>query len=460
MIDLKYQSGFGNEFASEALPGALPQGQNSPQQCAWGLYAEQWNGSAFAAPRAANRRTWVYRIRPSAVCPAFVQRDAGLWLTAPLAGGWSPNPLRWSPFAVSDAPVDFVDGMATLAANGDPVMQAGIAIHVYRANRSMTDRVFFDADGELLVVPQSGRLRVVTELGVLEVAPLEVLLIPRGLRFRVELPDGVSRGHVCENYGASLRLPDLGLIGANGLANARDFLAPVAAFEDRDDPVELLGKAGGRLWVTRLGHSPFDVVAWHGNLAPCKYDLTRFVTLFTVSVDHTDPSIYTALTSPSDLAGTSNLDFVVIPPRWLVAEHTFRPPYFHRNVMSEFLGLLSGEHDAKSAGLAEGATLATAAGSAATGPASAQGTGTDTHAFVPGSASLHNSGVPHGPDAAAYRRASTEALVPQKTAGSYAFMFETRYPLVPSAFALAAPERHVDYPSVWADIDKQFNGRP
>jgi homogentisate 1,2-dioxygenase len=439
-----YQSGFGNEFASEALPGALPVGQNSPQRCAYGLYAEQWNGTGFAAPRASNRRTWVYRIRPSAVCPPFVEREAGLLRTAPLAGGWSPNPMRWSPFAIGDAPVDFVEGLATLAANGDPVMQAGIAIHLYRANRSMVDRVFFDADGELLVVPQQGRLRIVTELGVLEVGPREIALLPRGLRFRVELPEGASRGHVCENYGAPLRLPDLGLVGANGLANPRDFLAPVAAFEDRQAPVELLGKAGGKLWSGTLAHSPFDVVAWHGNLVPCQYDLTRFVTLFTVSVDHPDPSIYTALSSPSEVAGAANLDFVVIPPRWLVAEHTFRPPYFHRNVMSEFLGLISGEHDAKSA-----------RGAAAGDPAAV-----DPHAFVPGSASLHNSGVPHGPDAASYRRASTEALGPQKTAGSYAFMFETRYPLVPTPFALEAPERHIDYQAVWQGLDSAFTGRP
>ncbi len=427
---LRYQSGFANEFASEALPGALPKGQNSPQRAPYGLYAEVLSGTSFTAPRAANRRTWMYRIRPAVVCGPFRMVDCGRIRTAPLAQRWQPNALRWSPFEIPQEPGDFVQGLATLAANGDPALQAGMAVHVYLANRSMVDRVFFDAEGELLVVPQAGRLRVITELGILDVEPREVLLIPRGLRFRVELPDGSARGYVCENYGASFRLPELGPIGASGLANPRDFLAPVAAFEDSGDACEVLGKAGGALWAARMDHSPFDVVAWHGNCAPCKYDLANFMTIASVSFDHPDPSIYTVLTSLSDTPGTANVDFVALAPRWMVAEHTFRPPYFHRNVMAEFMGLICGAHESKAGG------------------------------FLPGGASLHNSGVAHGPDAATAERASSAPLAPQKFDDSYAFMFETRYPLRLTEYAEQCGELQADYLECWQGLRKRFTGAP
>ncbi len=425
-----YQSGFGNEFASEALPGALPRGQSSPQRPAYGLYAEALSGTSFTAPRATNRRTWVYRMRPSTSGGLFRKCGNGLIRTAPLASDWSPNPLRWSPFPIPDAPTDFVGGMATLCANGDPENQSGVAIHIYRASRSMGERVFTNSDGEMLIVPQQGRLHVVTELGILEVEPREILLIPRGLRFRVDLPDGTARGYVCENYGAPLRLPELGPIGSNGLANARDFLFPVAAYEDRDARCELVCKAGGNLWAAELDHTPFDVVAWYGNLSPCKYDLANFMTIGSVSVDHPDPSIYTVLSSPSDTPGTANMDFVGLAPRWLVAEHTFRPPFFHRNVMSEFMGLILGAHEAKAGG------------------------------FVPGGASLHNACVAHGPDASTFERASSVELAPQKFTDSYAFMFETRYPLRPTEFAAGAAELQQDYHECWQGLKKHFTGRP
>ena len=207
-------------------------------------------------------------------------------------------------------------------------------------------------------------------------------MIPRGIKFRVDLPDGASRGYICESYGAPFRLPELGAIGANGLANARDFLAPVAAFEDLDADCRIVAKFLGKLWVAEIDHSPLDVVAWHGNYAPYKYDLARFNCINTVSFDHPDPSIYTVLTSPS------GVDFAIFPPRWLVAEHTFRPPWFHRNLMNEFMGLIFGKYDAKAEG------------------------------FLPGGASLHNCMSGHGPDAETYERASTrrtEAAVSGRT---------------------------------------------
>jgi homogentisate 1,2-dioxygenase len=426
-----YQSGFGNHFSTEALPGALPQGRNSPQRAPYGLYAELLSGSAFTAPRAENRRTWVYRIRPSASHGPFTRIDNGLIRTGPF-NETEPTPaqLRWNPFALPTRPTDFVEGMLTIAGNGDAGAQAGIGIHVYAANRSMTGRVFCNADGEMLLVPQSGRLRLVTELGALDVAPLEIAVIPRGMRFRVELPEGPARGYICENYGAMLRLPELGPIGSNGLAAARDFLAPMAAYEDRDDPHQIVTKFAGNLWSADIDHSPLDVVAWHGNLVPYKYDLTKFMVIGTVSFDHPDPSIFTVLTSPSATPGTANVDFVIFPPRWMVGENTFRPPWFHRNVMSEYMGLIRGEYDAKAEG------------------------------FVPGGGSLHNSWTAHGPDAETFERASSVELKPYKLEDTMAFMFETRYAVRPTRFAMEAPELQRDYSQCWQGLKKHFTGRP
>ena len=420
-----YLTGFGNEFATEAVPGALPEGQNSPQRAPFGLYAEQLSGSAFTAPRRENKRSWLYRIRPSANHPPYQPHPQGQ-----LRGGpfdevpASPNRLRWNPQPLPAGPTDFVEGLLTYAGNGDPGLGAGISIHLYLANRSMTDKVFWDADGELLILPQAGRLRLVTEMGVLELAPGEVGVVPRGVRFRAELLDGTASGYVCENHGAFFRLPDLGPIGANGLANPRDFLTPVAAYEDVDRPTLVVQKFLGRLWASKFDHSPLDVVAWHGNLAPYKYDLARFNTINTVSFDHPDPSIFTVLTSPSEIPGTANCDFVIFPPRWMVAEHTFRPPWFHRNVMSEFMGLVHGVYDAKAGG------------------------------FAPGGASLHNCMSGHGPDQASYEGAIKADLQPHKIKDTLAFMFESRWVIRPTRFAMETPALQSDYDHCWSGFQK------
>ena len=424
---LKYQSGFGNEYATEAVAGALPQGRNSPQRAPMQLYPELISGTAFTAPRHENRRSWMYRRQPSVVSGRYEAYAQDHWRTgADPHIALAPEPMRWNPFPLTDAGCDFIDGMRTLAANGDAEMQTGIAAHMYLADRSMQRRAFVNADGEMLIVPQQGRLRIVTEMGVLEVAPGEIALLPRGVAFKVELPDGPSRGYVCENYGAQFRLPELGPIGSNGLANARDFQAPVAAFEDTAGAYELVKKFGGRLWRAPMKQSPFNVVAWHGNLAPVKYDTANFMTIGSISFDHPDPSIFTVLTSPSDTPGTANCDFVIFPPRWLVMEDTFRPPWYHRNLMSEFMGLVKGEYDAKPEG------------------------------FKPGGASLHNCMVPHGPDEEAFERASGGELKPQKLDHTLAFMFESRYRFIPTAFALNSPQLDHRYADCWAGLKDQF----
>ena len=423
---LQYQSGFGNHFVSEALPGALPEGRNSPQRCAYGLYAEQLSGTAFTAPRQANRHSWLYRIRPAVAHGEFEPASAGARLSHRFEAA-PPNPLRWDALPIPSTPTDFVAGLVTAGGNGSPDQHWGCAIHWYVANRSMQERFVYDADGELLIVPQLGRLRLATELGVLEIEPQEIAVVPRGLRFSVELLDGRARGYVCENFGAPLRLPDLGPIGSNGLANPRDFLTPVARYEDRAGHFELLAKFGGQWWTAPIDHSPLDVVAWHGNYVPCKYDLRRFNTLGSVSYDHPDPSIFLVLQSISDTPGVDNVDFVVFPPRWLVMEDTFRPPWYHRNVASEFMGLIEGVYDAKAEG------------------------------FVPGGASLHNCMCGHGPDAATFERASeADTSRPQRLSNTMAFMFETRAPIGPTRCALELPQLQRDYARCWDGLPKRF----
>ena len=424
---LKYQSGFGNEHSTEALPGALPSHQNSPQRAPLGLFAEQISGTPFTAPRHSNRRTWFYRIRPSAMQRPFQRIDNRLWRGTPFNETEpTPNRLRWNPQPFPAAPTDFIDGMLTMGGGGDLSMGNGYAIHIYAANRDMTDRCFYNADGEMLIVPQQGRLDLFTEMGRLEVAPGEIAVIPRGVKFRASLPDGQARGYVCENYGALLRLPDLGPIGANGLANPRDFLSPVAAFEERSVKTEVVAKFQGNLWATQADHSPLDVVAWHGNYAPYKYDTAHFMVINTVSYDHADPSIFTVLTSPTDTAGTANIDFVIFPPRWVVAERSFRPPWFHRNYMNEFMGLVHGVYDAKAEG------------------------------FLPGGGSLHNCMSAHGPDAATYERASAAELKPHFIGNSLAFMFETRYVIRPTAYAMQSPTLQGDYDACWDGFKAEF----
>jgi homogentisate 1,2-dioxygenase len=419
---LQYLTGFAAHFETEAVPGALPKGRNSPQRPEFGLYAEQLSGTAFTAPRHENRRSWLYRMRPTADHRPFKQYGgASLFAKDAAAGPLAPNRLRWDPPADLPTGGDFVDGLATMMVNRDASELTGVSIHLYRATRSMTDRVFFDADGELLIIPQNGTLKLFTEMGRMELPPGWVGLIPRGVRFRVEV-DGEARGYVAENHGATFRLPELGPLGSNGLAAARDFETPVAAFEDVGAPCEVIQKYQGALWSTTLDHSPLDVVAWHGNLAPCRYELARFNTVGTISYDHPDPSIFTVLTSPSETPGRANADFVIFPPRWMVAEDTFRPPWFHRNVMSEAMGLIHGEYDAKAEG------------------------------FRPGGLSLHNLMSGHGPDVESWRKASEADLKPVKIEGTMAFMVESCWPYRPTQFALDRAQP--DYDEAWADFPK------
>jgi homogentisate 1,2-dioxygenase len=424
---LEYLAGFGNEHQTEALPGALPVGRFSPQQPALGLYAEQLSSTAFTVPRALNRRTWFYRIRPSVMHGDFRPMQTGLLRTSPVdQGAPLPDQMRWDPLEVPEEPADFLDGLITMAVNGNAATQAGVGVHVYLATTSMGRRYLYDADGELLIVPQLGSLLVRTECGALDVSPGEICVVPRGLKFAVDVPNPPVRGYVCENYGWPFLLPERGPVGANGYANDRDFLYPTARFEDVDGHHELVCKLSGNLFVAEMDHSPLDVVAWTGNSAPYKYDLGRFNVMGSVSFDHPDPSIYTVLTSPSETAGMANADFVIFPPRWIVAEDTFRPPWYHRNVMSEFMGLVRGLYDAKETG------------------------------FVPGGCSLHNSMAAHGPDVEAFEKASSADLKPQKLADTLAFMFESRYPYTATAFAMESPALQSDYRACWAALPRMF----
>ncbi len=426
---LSYQSGFGNGFETEALPGALPVGHNSPQRCAYGLYAEQLSGSPFTAPRASNERSWLYRILPTvANWGTFSKLDAGLWRTAPCTGAEiAPAPLRWNKLPMPSENLSFIEGVRTITTAGDAGAQTGMGAHIYVATRSMQDEYFYDADGELLFVPQQGALRLCTELGVIGIEPGEIAVIPRGVKMRVELVEGPAYGYLCENYGAALTLPERGPIGANCLANPRDFLTPVAAYEDRQAPSLLYVKRGGVLWRAHIARSPLDVVAWHGNYAPCKYDLRRYSPVGPVLFDHADPSIFTVLTSPSETPGTANIDFVIFPDRWLVAENTFRPPWYHMNVMSEFMGLIYGQYDAQPQG------------------------------FAPGGFSLHNSMLPHGPDMDAFEAASAAELRPHKLEGTLAFMFETRFAQTVTDYAAGLAERQPEYGAYGGRLKRHFD---
>ncbi|MFC3227537.1 homogentisate 1,2-dioxygenase [Marinibaculum pumilum] len=425
-----YMSGFGNEFETEALEGALPVGQNSPQRCPYGLYAEQLSGSPFTAPRASNRRTWLYRIRPSVLHAVKFRRAAeSEWKTAPhhVAGGPDLGPLRWDPPAPPAGETSFVEGMRTMTTAGDVNVQAGMAAHIFHVSRSMEREYFYNADGELLVVMGKGRLAFHTEMGRIEAEPGEIVVLPRGVKFRVALLEGPARGYACENYGAMFTLPERGPIGANGLANPRDFLVPVAAYEEVEAPCTLTVKWCGGFHTAEIGHSPLDVVAWHGAHVPYKYDLRRFSPVGAILNDHPDPSIFTVLTAPSDTPGMANVDFAIFPERWMVAEGTFRPPWYHMNVMSEFMGLIYGVYDAKPEG------------------------------FVPGGMSLHNCMLPHGPDNDAFTAASFSKLEPHKLSGTLAFMFETRFPQHLTGFAGDLPTLQAGYTDCWSGLKKHFD---
>ncbi|WP_296711696.1 homogentisate 1,2-dioxygenase [Rhodoblastus sp.] len=428
-----YMPGFGNDFETEALAGALPVGQNSPQRCAYGLYAEQLSGSPFTAPRGSNERSWLYRIRPSVRHAArFGKVDLPHWKTAPSIHEHD-RPIgqyRWSPVPIPDSKLTFVTGVRTMTTAGDVNTQTGMSASIYFVTESMIDDYFYNADGELLIVPQQGSLSFFTEFGRIALAPGEICVIPRGVKFRVELIDGPARGYMCENYGAKFTLPNRGPIGANCLANPRDFKSPVAAFEDRDAASRLTVKWCGKFYACEIGHSPLDVVAWHGNYAPYKYDLRTFSPIGAILFDHPDPSIFSVLTAPSGEEGTANIDFVIFPERWQVAEHSFRPPWYHMNIMSEFMGLIYGRYDAKPEG------------------------------FAPGAISLHNCMLPHGPDAEAFGCASNARLEPEKLEKTLAFMFETRFPQHLTPYAATLETLQENYADCWADLSKRFNGKP
>ncbi|MEA2928727.1 MAG: homogentisate 1,2-dioxygenase [Hyphomicrobiales bacterium] len=425
-----YMSGFGNTFETEALAGALPVGRNSPQKVNYGLYAEQLSGSPFTAPQAANQRSWLYRIRPSDKHTGrFRKVDRGLVRTAPERDERELpiGQLRWGPTPIPREKLTFVSGLRTMTTAGDCDTQAGMAAHVVLVTESMVNANFFNADGEFLVVAQENPLLFRTEFGAIRIDPGEIAVIPRGVIFRVELVNGPARAYVCENYGGAFTLPDRGPIGANCLANPRDFLAPVASYEDAEGPHTLIVKWGGELYQTDVPHSPIDVIAWHGNYYPYKYDLRRFSPVGAISFDHPDPSIFTVMTSPSETPGTANVDFVIFPERWAVADNTFRPPWYHRNIMSEFMGLVYGVYDAKPEG------------------------------FVPGGMSLHNQMLPHGPDADAFNHASNVELKPVKLTNTLAFMFETRFRQRVTKYAATLDTLQDDYIDCWNGLKKNFN---
>lgn len=431
-----YMPGFGNDFETEALPGALPQGQNSPQKCNYGLYAEQLSGTAFTAPRGQNERTWCYRIRPSVRHTAqFSAIQIPYWKTAPnvLPDVTSLGQYRWDPVPLPSADQDltWITGMRTITTAGDVNTQVGMASHVYLVTSSMQDEYFFSADSELLVVPQEGRLRFCTELGVIDLEPKEIAILPRGLVYRVEVLEGPARGFVCENYGQKFDLPSRGPIGANCMANPRDFKCPVAAFEDRDGVrSRVVIKWCGQFHETWIDHSPLDVVAWHGNYCPYKYDLRTYSPVGAILFDHPDPSIFTVLTAPSGQPGTANIDFVLFRERWMVAEHSFRPPWYHKNIMSELMGNIYGIYDAKPQG------------------------------FAPGGMSLHNCMLPHGPDRDAFEGASNGELGPEKLDETMSFMFETRFPQHLTEFAAKEAPMQKEYIEVWNQLEKKFDGTP
>ncbi len=428
-----YMPGFGNDFETEALPGALPQGMNSPQKINYGLYGEQLSGTAFTAPAHRNERTWCYRIRPSVKHSSrYVKIDVPYWKSAPnvLPEVTSLGQYRWDPVAHSGEKLTWITGQRTLTTAGDVNMQVGMAAHIYLVTESMTEDYFFSADSELLIVPQEGRLRFATELGIIDIEPKEIAIIPRGLVYRVEVLEGPARGFVCENYGQKFELPGRGPIGANCMANHRDFKSPVAAFEDRDAASTVTVKWCGQFHRCEIGHSPLDVVAWHGNYAPVKYDLRTYCPVGSILFDHPDPSIFTVLTAPSGTEGTANIDFVLFRERWMVMEDTFRPPWYHKNIMSELMGNIYGQYDAKSQG------------------------------FVPGGTSLHNMMLPHGPDRNAFEGASNADLKPEKLDNTMSFMFETRFPQHLTQFAGKEAPLQDDYIDCWKDIEKKFDGTP
>ena len=413
-----YLQGFGNYHHSEAVQGALPSKQNSPQECHFGLYAEQLSGTSFTKARHANLRSWLYRILPSAAQGAYSHYEHKL--NASISTTQTPDALRWSPITKKEAAnTDFIHSLFHIA--GNHINNA----YLYHCNQSMTDSYFVNNDGDFLFVPYEGEIILHTELGLLTLPTGMIAVIPRGIKFKVEVIGKEAKGYLCENRGNPFILPSLGVIGANGLANPRHFEYPQAAYEKKQKNVKIICKNHQQLWIAESDHSPLNVVAWHGNYAPYRYDLSLFNTINTVSFDHPDPSIFTVLTSESDTPGVANLDFVIFPPRWMVAEHTFRPPYFHRNYMNELMGLIRGVYDAKKEG------------------------------FVPGGVSIHNCMTPHGPDYDSYVKAAKQELAPQFN-NSLAFMFETREPWYATNDAMMDSSFQMNYLKCWDGFKANF----
>jgi len=416
-------TGFGNYFQTEAIKDALPTDQNSPQKVAYDLYAEQISGTPFIMPRNFNLKAWLYRIAPSVKVPPFESCKQNPFLSFD-EFTITPNPLRWDPLPITSHPQGWLTGMYPMVQNYPVNQREGGAIYLYHMNQSFYDNghYFYNADGEFLVVPVDGTLIFKTEFGDLTVQPGEIIVIPRGIKYSVHFNEAYANGYICENYGQPFRLPELGLIGANGLANPRHFIYPKASFETKRGHFKLFCKMNQSLWQTSLEQSPLNVVAWQGNYAPYKYDLQKFNTINTVSFDHPDPSIFTVLTSPSHVSGIANIDFVIFPERWMVADHTFRPPYFHRNCMSEWMGLVYGQYDAKE------------------------------NDFIPGASSLHNIMTAHGPDTKAYHKATQSSLQPNYVHNTLAIMFESAYAWRVSKQALTATFRQTHYHEIWQDL--------
>lgn len=419
---ISYFSGLGNIFATETKPNLLPGVGNSPQKVAYDFYAEQINGTAFTAPRHKNFKTWMYRSIPSARHGDFKSVSYSNFKSPPYDEvPPTPQQLRWNPIPYQKKK-NFLESINTMCGNGSIKMNLGCSIHLYSCDESMDGDYFSNADGHMIVVPQEGKLLFKTELGLLAVEPNEIIVIPRGIRFQVELIDSKARGYICENYGSLFQLPELGPIGANGLANPSDFLVPVAWNETKNGKLNWINKYGGCFWSAPLESSVLNVAAWRGNYYPYKYDLRKFNTIGSISYDHPDPSIFTVLTSPSNEPGTANIDFVIFPPRWLVAENTFRPPYYHRNCMSEFMGLIHGEYDAKTSG---------------------------DEGFKPGGASLHNRMTGHGPDTITFEKAGAQNLSPQKLDNTMAFMFESQFTFDLTPFAIKGGLLQKNYLKCW-----------
>ncbi|NRA43577.1 MAG: homogentisate 1,2-dioxygenase [Oligoflexales bacterium] len=424
----EYASGFASYFESEAIEGALPRGKNAPQKPPLGLYAEQLSGTAFTRPRSQNFRSWLYRIRPSVSQGKFSHLPMKLFSSPPFTNSEpsSPNQLRWDPLPIPQEQLDFIDGCVSWLGIGSPQSFAGGAIHLFVCTKPMKNRFFYNCDAEMLIVPQDGALSISTELGRLELEPGFIASIPRGLKIQVNPIGKHARGYLLENYGQAFQLPELGPIGANGLANPRDFEYPSAEYHDTNGDFQVICRYQGHMWLSYQEHHPLDVVAWHGNYAPYRYDLRLFNTIGSISFDHPDPSIFTVLTSQTDSPGVANIDFVIFPERWMVAEDTFRPPYYHRNIMSEYMGLIYGAYDAKPGG------------------------------FVPGGGSLHNCMAPHGPDQEAFAHATEANLKPEHYKDTLAFMFESKLVWQPTKFALDTHLLQKNYQECWSGLPHNF----